>query len=237
MNTLAVILSGQGETLLITLCKTGVAFILGGAIGLERESKGKPVGFKTCTIIAVASCILTVVSIQSAEYYAALSSNIRSDPMRLAAQIISSVGFLGAGVILHRHDDAISGLTTAAIVWASAGVGIISGAGFFVHALLATGLFLLAIKLSYFVVFLQSKNHLPGKVKIRVILDEKSGLKTLTDTIYQQRNIIEAVTIRDLKKGKVEVNLKVVIRKKMTLPELYTQLSAIDHVCAIALEH
>lgn len=74
--------------------------------------------------------MLTIVSIQSAEYYAEISMNIRSDPMRLAAQIISGVGFLGAGVILHRHDDAISGLTTAAIVWASAGVGITCGAGF-----------------------------------------------------------------------------------------------------------
>ena len=140
-------------------------------------------------IISVASCVLTIVSIQSAEYYAEISANIRSDPMRLAAQIISGVGFLGAGVILHRHDDAISGLTTAAIVWASAGVGITSGAGFYLHALLATGLFLLAIKLSYCV------------------------------------------------KGKIEVNLKMVVRKKMTLPELYSSLSSLEHVCAIALEH
>uniref|UniRef100_UPI0005CAD667 MgtC/SapB family protein n=2 Tax=Enterobacteriaceae TaxID=543 RepID=UPI0005CAD667 len=159
------------------------------------------------------------------------------DPMRLAAQIISGVGFLGAGVILHRHDDAISGLTTAAIVWASAGVGITSGAGFYMHALLATGLFLLAIKLSYFVIFLQTKNQLPGKVKIRIILDEKSGLQTLVESINQQKNIIEAITIRDIKKGKIEVNLKVVIRKKMTLPELYNNLSTLEHVCAIALEH
>jgi putative Mg2+ transporter-C (MgtC) family protein len=69
-----------------------VAFILGGIIGLERI-KGKPVGFKTCVIISVASCVLTIVSIQSAEYYAEISANIRSDPMRLAAQIISGVGF------------------------------------------------------------------------------------------------------------------------------------------------
>ncbi|MEX0634779.1 MgtC/SapB family protein [Serratia ureilytica] len=65
--------------------------------------------------------MLTIVSITSAEHYAELASNIRTDPMRLAAQVISGVGFIGAGVILHRRDDAISGLTTAAIVWASAG--------------------------------------------------------------------------------------------------------------------
>jgi len=237
MNTLSFLLFGEGESLLITLGKICVAFILGGIIGLERESKGKPVGFKTCVIISVASCVLTIVSIQSAEYYAEISMNIRSDPMRLAAQIISGVGFLGAGVILHRHDAATSGLTTAAIVWASAGVGITSGAGFYMYALLATGLFLLAIKLSYFVIFLQTKNQLPGKVKIRVILDEKAGLQTLIESINQQKNIIKAITIRDVKKGKIEVNLKVVIRKKMTLPELYSNLSTLEHVRAIALEH
>lgn len=237
MNTLTLFLSAEGESILIALCKICVAFFLGGVLGLERESKGKPVGFKTCVIISVASCVLTIVSIQSAEYYAEISMNIRSDPMRLAAQIISGVGFLGAGVILHRHDDAISGLTTAAIVWASAGIGITCGAGFYLHAVLATGLFFLAIKLSYFVIFLQTQNQSPGKVKIRIVLDEKSGLPTLIDSIHQQKNIIENITIRDLKKGKIEVNLKVIIREKMTLPELYGNLSEIDHVYAIALEH
>ncbi|TDQ26170.1 putative Mg2+ transporter-C (MgtC) family protein [Raoultella sp. BIGb0149] len=237
MNTLALILSTDGESIFITLCKVCLAFILGGIFGLERESRGKPVGFKTCVIIAVASCILTIVSIQSAEYYAEISMNIRSDPMRLAAQVISGVGFLGAGVILHRQDDAISGLTTAAIVWASAGIGITSGAGFYIHALLATGLSLLAIKLSYSVIFLHNKNPLPGKVKMRIIVDEKAGLNSLTNNIKQQKNIIEAITIRDLKNGKIEVSLKVALAKRMTLPELYNQLAAIEHVCAIALEH
>lgn len=68
MNTLSFLLFSEEESLFITLGKICVAFILGGIIGLERESKGKPVGFKTCVIISVASCVLTIVSIQSAEY-------------------------------------------------------------------------------------------------------------------------------------------------------------------------
>ena len=99
------------------------AMVLGGIIGLERELKAKPVGVKTCMIIAVTTCVLTIVSIQSAEHYAQVSENIRTDPMRLAAQVISGIGFLGAGVILRKHNDAISGLTTAAIIWAAAGIG------------------------------------------------------------------------------------------------------------------
>ncbi|MFC0226880.1 MgtC/SapB family protein [Serratia aquatilis] len=231
------VLGGVGPLHLATVAKIVAAFVLGGVIGLERESKGKPVGFKTCVIIAVASCVLTVVSIQSAEYYAEISANIRSDPMRLAAQIISGVGFLGAGVILHRRDDAISGLTTAAIVWASAGVGIACGASFYLHALLATALFLLAIKLSPQIVLLQSRHQQLGKVKVRLILDGQEGLPSLMAGLNQQKNVIDAITIRDIKKDKIEVNLKLTVRRRTTLHELYGTLHGIEHVCSVALEH
>lgn len=237
MSQLAAIINGQGVLPAVASVKIIIAFILGGVIGLERESKGKPIGFKTCVIISVVSCMLTIVSIQSAEYYVEISMNIRSDPMRLAAQIISGVGFLGAGVILHRHDDGISGLTTAAIIWASAGVGIACGAGFYFYALLSTTLFLLAIKISPFVVSLQTKNQFPGKVNVRVIIDEREALETLISNLNQQKNVIENITIRDIKKGKIEINLKIVVRKKMTLPELYNDLSQLEHVCSVALEH
>ena len=73
MNNLAAIINEQGLLPLTTIIKISIAFILGGIIGLERESKGKPVGFKTCVILSVASCVLTVVSIQSAEYYAEIA--------------------------------------------------------------------------------------------------------------------------------------------------------------------
>ncbi len=64
-------------------------------------------GSKTCAIIAVTTCVLTIVSIQAAEHYAQVSDNIRTDPMRLAAQVISGIGFLGAGVILHKKNDCL----------------------------------------------------------------------------------------------------------------------------------
>ncbi|QDI09917.1 hypothetical protein electrica_03850 [Klebsiella electrica] len=113
---------------------------------------------------------------------------------------------------------------------------IISGAGFYLHALLATGLFLLAIKLSYCVIFLQTKNQSPGKVKIRIILDETSGLETLIASITQQKNIIETITIHDLKKEN-RAQPQDGGEKKMTLPERYRSLPSLEHVCAIALEH
>lgn len=93
MNNLAAIINEQGLLPLTTIIKISIAFILGGIIGLERESKGKPVGFKTCVILSVASCVLTVVSIQSAEYYAEISMNIRSDPMRLRLRLLVALVF------------------------------------------------------------------------------------------------------------------------------------------------
>ncbi|RRC35864.1 DUF493 family protein, partial [Escherichia coli] len=104
------------------------------------------------------------------------------------------------------------------------------------HAFFSTALFLLAIKLSPFIIFLQTKDQFPGKVKVRVILDERDALENLITRIHQQKNIIENITIRDIKKGKIEVNLKIVIRKKMTLPDLYHDLTHVEHVCTIALE-
>ena len=80
MNNLAATIVDHGWFPLLTIVKISIAFILGGIIGLERESKGKPVGFKTCVILSVASCVLTIVSIQSAEYYAEISMNIRRIP-------------------------------------------------------------------------------------------------------------------------------------------------------------
>ncbi|TNH04085.1 MgtC/SapB family protein, partial [Testudinibacter sp. TR-2022] len=130
----------------IVMFKLLLTCFLGGIIGLEREVKRKPVGIKTCIIIAVTTCILTVVSIHAAEYYAALSSNIRTDPMRLAAQVISGIGFIGTGVILHKNNDMISGITTAAMIWSAAGIGITVGAGFYGDAITVAIIIIITLK-------------------------------------------------------------------------------------------
>lgn len=114
------------------LIKLGISALLGLIIGLEREMKRKPVGLKTSLVISIVSCLLTIVSMESAyKFPGSEDVNITMDPLRLAAQIVSGVGFIGAGVILRRDNNSISGLTTAAIIWGAAGIGIAVGAGFF----------------------------------------------------------------------------------------------------------
>jgi len=229
-------IGGIGGHPWITLAKISLAFVLGGVIGLERESKGKPVGFKTCVIIAVASGLMTDISIQSAEYYAGISENIRSDPMRLAAQIISGVGFLGAGVILHRSDDAISGLTTAAIIWASAGVGIACGASFYLHALLMTVLLLLAIKISSYLFMYQASHPLQGRVTVRLILMDKAALPLVMEQVQQGKTSLDTISVRDRKNHKIELVMKLMIRRGRSVDELYGMFSSIESVYAVAFE-
>lgn len=219
-----------------TIVKFLAAFLFGGIIGWERETKNKPVGIKTCIIISVASCLLTQVSIQSAEHYAELSMNIRTDPMRLAAQIISGVGFLGAGVILHRRDDGISGLTTAAIVWASAGIGIASGAGFYLHAAFGTLLFLAAIRISPFLAQLKHNDGNIYRASVRLVLLEGCTVPTVLERIREKQCSIDTLNIVDTKKQKVVMNMRISTRKKTTVYDLYTSLKEIEGVYSVSLD-
>ncbi|MEG0381534.1 MAG: MgtC/SapB family protein, partial [Kurthia sp.] len=121
-----------------SLLKMVIAASLSLGIGIERELKRKPVGLKTSLVIATFSCLLTIISVQSVfEATPVPGINVTMDPLRLAAQIVSGIGFLGAGVILRRTDDSISGLTTAAMIWGAAGIGIAVGAGFYIPAIVA----------------------------------------------------------------------------------------------------
>lgn len=106
------------------------AVLIGGGIGLEREYKGKPAGLRTNILICVGSALLMDLSISMAERHG-------GDPGRIAAQVVTGIGFLGAGTILHTR-GMITGLTSAATIWVVAAIGLTIGAGYFIEALGAT---------------------------------------------------------------------------------------------------
>lgn len=113
-----------------------VAVILGAAIGVERELHDKPVGFRSNTLICLGAALFTMFSLHlSAE---------RGDPARVAAQVVTGIGFLGAGSIL-RHGDRVQGITTAATIWLVAALGMGAGAGFYAIAVAGTVLALLVL--------------------------------------------------------------------------------------------
>ena len=123
-----------------------VAAVLGGLIGIEREIRDKPAGLRTNILICVGSTLFMSLSTQVAQL-------LGGDPTRIAAQIISGIGFLGAGAVLHSHGFVL-GLTTAATIWVVAGVGMALGSGMYLVAVFATAMSLVTL---YFLAFIEDK--------------------------------------------------------------------------------
>src|SRR5512134_932141 len=116
-----------------TWLKLALAAGCGAAIGFERELHDKPAGLRTNMLICIGSTVITMVSIHVALTYSERQVNI-ADPGRIAAQIVSGIGFLGAGTIIQARGS-VHGLTTAATMWVLAGVGLAIGAGIYGLAL------------------------------------------------------------------------------------------------------
>lgn len=119
-----------------------VAFVLSAVIGIERQRGLKSAGVRTHTLVGVGSALFTLVS--SYGFSVVLGAEVLLDPSRIAAQIVSGIGFLGAGVIFVRR-NAVSGLTTAASVWVTAAIGMACGAAMLVQATATAGLYLLTV--------------------------------------------------------------------------------------------
>ena len=137
--------------LLAVVVRLGLALLCGGVIGLERERKRRPAGFRTHILICLGAAMTTLTS-----QYLVLHLHLYTDMARLGAQVIAGIGFIGAGTIIITKRRQVKGLTTAAGLWASAIVGLCCGAGFVEGALIATVIILLAelvfAKLEYFIV-------------------------------------------------------------------------------------
>jgi putative Mg2+ transporter-C (MgtC) family protein len=123
---------GEGWT---QAAELGLAFLLSSFIGLERELRQKSAGLRTHTIVGVGAALIMLVSKYG--FTDVLSDRVVLDPSRVAAQIVSGIGFIGGGLIFVRR-DVVRGLTTAAVVWLTAGVGMAAGAGLPILAVLAT---------------------------------------------------------------------------------------------------
>lgn len=111
-----------------------LAAFLGAIICIEREIKNRAAGFRTHIIVSVGACLIMLIGIEG---IGKISNNIGRDTARMAAQVVSGIGFLGAGTILQTKDG-VSGLTTAATLWLSAAIGLAVGIGFYEGALIAT---------------------------------------------------------------------------------------------------
>jgi len=119
-----------------------LSFILGGIVGYERETQQRAAGFRTHILVCMGSALIMLVSAYG--FVAMTGEGVTIDPTRIAAQVVTGVGFLGAGTIL-RHGSTITGLTTAASLWVVSGIGLAVGIGFYAGALLSTLMVLVSL--------------------------------------------------------------------------------------------
>ncbi len=129
-----IVIMANGVTLdtwsiILRIC---AAVVLGGLIGLEREWHGRPAGLRTHILVAVGSCLVMLVSM-----YGFTNMGMTTDPARLSAQVVSGIGFLGAGAII-RDKGGVTGITTASTIWLVGMIGLACGNGYYIGALAAT---------------------------------------------------------------------------------------------------
>lgn len=125
-----------------TVIRLVVSVVLGGIIGFERQHRGKTAGLRTHILVCLGSCLVAILSIN---LYSDVEGKTNADPARLAAQVVSGIGFLGAGAIM-KEGPTIKGLTTAASLWVVASVGLAAGVGAMVGAVATTVLVVVALE-------------------------------------------------------------------------------------------
>jgi putative Mg2+ transporter-C (MgtC) family protein len=214
-----------------------VATILSIIIGLERELKKKPLGLKTCLVIGIVSCLLTSVSIEASEKFA--EAYIKPmDPLRLSAQIVSGIGFLGAGVILRRNNDMISGLTTAALVWGAGGIGIACGAGFWFEASIATILLFVSVEIIPFIIkFIGPKSLREKELKVKIIVNAGDKMTDILKDLKKNKMKARKIKVKDIEQGELQqLELVLLVNEKLYLTDLYYTLKQIDHVIKVEME-
>src|SRR6202171_4794896 len=123
---------------LVIIVRVLGAVVIGALIGFERTFHGRPAGFRTHSLVCIASSLLMLVTVYQNEWMTQVALDaIRTDPTRMAQGIMTGIGFLGAGVIF-KEGLTVRGLTTAASIWVTASIGILVGIGFWVPAVLGT---------------------------------------------------------------------------------------------------
>lgn len=216
--------------------RLGIAFVVGVILGFERSLKRKNASIKTAVVITVASCLLTIVSIEASQMYAE-AYKTPMDPLRLSAQIVSGIGFLGAGLIIARNQATISGLTTAALMWSSAGLGIAIGAGFYKEALIALVFMIIGIEVMPHLIKMFGPRHLSTRrievaIKLSIDLDATMVIQKLKE--YGMK--LGQMHLKDLKEGETQLHFEALLDEKIYITQLHAYINQIDGVLSIEIK-
>ena len=210
--------------------------IVGGFVGMERESNNRPAGLRTHILVTLGSSLIMLLSIDGFHN----SPNI-GDPGRLASQVVSGIGFLGAGTIL-RQGNSIQGLTTAASLWVCAGIGLAIGGGYYLGGLVTAIIALFALmSLGGFerkirnnvhkILVLQCREragligdigHLLG-VHNAIIKDIKIVRNEGSDDVLELGNVVES-------EEKIELHIKLLFKKNLDMGKFFDEINSIKSI-------
>ena len=205
-----------------------LALLCGGIIGLERESKRRSAGFRTHTLVCIGATLTTLVGLYL------YKSGLSTDPTRLGAQVISGMGFLGAGTIIVTARRQVKGLTTAAGLWTSAIIGLAIGAGYYEAALIGVAIVLLAAlvlsKLEYFIMASAKR------MNIYVEFDSSGMLDRLVERL-EGKNIrvidIEFTKQRTASGVRYSAVLTLIFKKRQKHENVLSEMTQFDGVYSV----
>ncbi|GAA0304777.1 putative Mg2+ transporter-C (MgtC) family protein [Gracilibacillus halotolerans] len=204
-----------------SIVKILIALALSGVIGFEREINKHFAGFRTHILVGVSACLMMLLSINGFEYFIEKYDNVRFDPARIPSYVISGIGFLGAGTIMVNRGT-IRGLTTAASIWAVAGLGLIVGIGMYKEAVFTTIIILISlIVLNKFEIILHRKEH---QISFEVRISNQQEPSAFMEKIQSFSIDIKEVNISQEDENTTKIKMFINAKHRKNKDNLYVWL-------------
>lgn len=210
------------------------AALLGGIIGLEREYRAKEAGFRTHFLVGLGSALFMVVSQYGFERILATQPNVSLDPSRIASQVVSGIGFIGAGTIIFQK-QVIRGLTTAAGLWATAAIGLACGASMYVIAVASTVMVLACLEtLNYTMKRFGNRN-----INLIFTASDKKRIQDILNHLDQEKITINSYEIHPEKSGAgtgYNVEMEITIKRAKANNHILSLISHFEGVTVKSFE-
>lgn len=213
--------------------RLALALIIGGIIGLERGKQGRAAGMRTHILVSIGSALTAMIGFYARDYLGITAT----DPMRIAAQVISGIGFLGVGTILIKGRFQITGLTTAAGLWATAAIGLALGAGFYEGALITFVFIVVTVTILHRLEYRITKRYNRFGIYMEIISD--GYVREAVDTLSSLYHVSD-IQVTPPRSGKttnvgIEANVHITGKTRITPDEVARELERLDYV-AFSLE-
>jgi putative Mg2+ transporter-C (MgtC) family protein len=215
-----------------SLLRLALAAALGGLIGIEREIREREAGLRTHLLVSLGSALFTIVSAYGfSEFLSSGQSVVRADPTRIAAQIVTGIGFLGAGAII-RQGLSVRGLTTAATLWVVAAIGMAVGAGYYSAAVFGTGLVVLSLWPLRIVAFRVLHRFRPEDGRLLVEVPRGTGPGGVVDEVERWGALVRTLEVSQ-EGDRRRLELEVVVPRERRSSDLVARIADVQDVAEV----